>query len=151
MTRIALAAAAFSLIVGGVMAWYAFFKKPEGLPARGSMVMTAYIDPEAAAKPGCSRRLPLVVTVLNTARKPVAISSLRFLAGRRTSLDADVSPRRVGAKKQVVLRFDVAPLYARLRAQRIARSITRVELRDGAGLRYRSPVALNSKARICEQ
>jgi len=151
MTRIALAAAAFSLIVGGVMAWYAFFKKPEGLPARGSMVMTAYIDPEAAAKLGCSRRLPLVVTVLNTARKPVAISSLRFLAGRRTSLDADVSPRRVGAKKQVVLRFDVAPLYARLRAQRIARSITRVELRDGAGFRYRSPVALNSNARICEQ
>lgn len=151
MTRIALGAAAFSLIVGGVMAWYAFFKKPEGLPARGSMVMTAYIDPEAATKPGCARRLPLVVTVLNTARKPVAISSLRFLAGRRTSLDADVSPRRVGAKKQVVLRFDVAALYARLRAQRIARSITRVELRDGAGFRYRSPVALNSNARICEQ
>jgi hypothetical protein len=149
MTRIALAAAAFSLIVGGVMAWYAFFKKPEGLPPRGSMVMTAYIDPEVAARPGCARRLPLVVTVLNTACKPVAISSLRFLAGRRTSLDADVSPRRVGAKKQVALRFDVAALYARLRARRIARSITRVELRDGAGFRYRSPVALNFDGRVC--
>jgi hypothetical protein len=151
MTRIVLAAAAFTVIVGGLMAWYAF-KKPEGLPPTGSMVMTAYIDPPAAAaQPACVRRLPLVVTALNTGRKPVTITSLRFLAGKRTSLDADISRRRVGAKKQIVLRFDVAPLYARLRAQRIARSITRVELRDGAGFRYRSSVALNSNARICGQ
>jgi hypothetical protein len=151
MTRIALSAAAFSLVVGGVMAWYAFFKKPEGLPAQGTMVMTAYIDPAAAAKPGCARRLPLVVTTLNMGRKPVTITSLRFLAGKRTNIDADIARRRVAAKKQVVLRFDVAALYARLRARRIARSITRVELRDVAGFRYRSRVALNSDVRICGQ
>lgn len=148
MTRIALYAAAFTLIAGGVMAWYAF-KAPEGIP--GSMSLTAYVDPEAPAKPGCVRRLTLVVTVLNTASKPATISAVRFLAGKRTSLDAHVAPRHIGGDKQVVLKFDVSGVYARLRAQRIARSITRVEVRDGAGIRYRSPVALNSDARICGQ
>ena len=148
MTRIALYAAAFTVIVGGVMAWYAF-KTPEGIP--GSMAVTAYIDPEVPAKAGCVRRVTLVVTVLNTASKPATVSAVRFLAGERASLDAHLSPRRIGGDKQVVLRFDVGGIYARLRAQRVARSITRVEVRDGAGIRYRSPVALNTDARICGQ
>jgi hypothetical protein len=149
MTRLALIAAVFTVIVGGVLSWYAFFKPAEGIP--GSMVVTAYVDPAAAAKRGCVRRLELVVTVLNTSREPATIEAVRFLAGRGTRLDADVSRRRLGAEKQVTLKFEVAPVYRRLRAQRVARSITRVEVRDGAGIRYRSRVALNSDAPICGQ
>ncbi|MEA2232103.1 MAG: hypothetical protein QOD83_1919 [Solirubrobacteraceae bacterium] len=146
MARIALYAALFTVIVGGVMAWYAF-RTPKGIP--GTMAVTAYIDPEAPAKAGCVRHLTLVVTVLNTVATPATITAVRFLAGKSTSLDAHLSPRRIGGDKQVVLRFDVGAVYARLRAHRVGRSITRVEVHDGAGIRYRSPVALNSDARIC--
>lgn len=146
-TRLALFTAVFTVVVGGLLAWYAF-KPTDSVPA-SRLAITAYIDPAASSRGGCVRRLDLVVTVRNTAIKPAKIAAIRFLAGSRASFDARVGPRRLGGDRQIVLRFDVAPVYARLRAQRIGRSITHVEVRDGEGIRHRRPVGLNSDARIC--